>query len=1007
MEEHKDINILRLTIELRGYIVEYVDPKSILNRMTSLRIQHRKEFSEVHDASSRSRREGMDKLLNVIDGMTDQRGVYKIFVEALRKSGNKYLYDVINNKASFDKDWEIYKLLLATEEDYSKVNPRELMVHLPCLNDTDKEVIGATTNQHGAMYGAFELFSRLEAQPPSTVNQLIRGLKEVKQVHLARELRKAATGLLKGIDIDPSSDDDDGDDDDNDRGSGSSDNGIDGSRQGDSHGANGSGNDESAGVASSIDALLDLSPKGAQGGSSRAVEVPPCSSGVKVAARQPVKEFSLFDYQQELAEPALKGKNTIIVAPTGSGKTRVAVGIAKSVLENNHGASPRPRRVVFVVNKVPLVEQQKSAFQEFITAEEVVGISGNMSAQVPLEELLEQSSVVILTAQILVNGINEGLSLNKIGLLILDECHNTQKGNAYNAVMAEYRKIKREKPEELLPQVVGLTASLGVGKAKRQKVAEEHVLTLCANLDAEEISVVRNCQEQLNARHNKPHEETFSIRGRSHSDPFQCLIAGIMDCIENAIFQSEGGKELVKKRVNMKELSSHQGSQQYEGKISKLIDYINVHLEEKHEPRSLLDCAEFLKIYNQSLYINRDARTLDAVHCVKGYISELKERSKHAENSSTQQKLIALFEAKQGDMQEICDDPQNQNPVLRKLEEILETEYQGENNSTQAILFTNTRASTWALKSWIEETDSLQRCNIRPGVLIGAGREGGMTQSEQDELLKMFRDERHNLVIATSVAEEGLDIQMCNLVIRYNYVRDDIGRVQARGRSRAKGGKFLLIFNNLLPNLEERERMNKIRERMMVKATETVCNMIKNDRKEYDRHIRELQKKDFNMQQLQEASASSQRRQTSSRKSSDMKFLCKCRQFACYTDDIKCINGQHHIATPRNFFDNAQAHDIPKSSLYDDVYVTQTINCKSCGNLWGYTMIYMGLELPLVSIKNFVTENSAGERAHFKKWKDYPFPVKAMTHEELLKRFASQREDDKSTEEDTEEKDPE
>ena len=58
------------------------------------------------------------------------------------------------------------------------------------------------------------------------------------------------------------------------------------------------------------------------------------------------------------------------------------------------------------------------------------------------------------------------------------------------------------------------------------------------------------------------------------------------------------------------------------------------------------------------------------------------------------------------------------------------------------------------------------------------------------------------------------------------------------GRSRAEGGKFYLIFNDRLPNLAERERMNKIRERMMEKATETICDMIRQNKQEYQENVR-------------------------------------------------------------------------------------------------------------------------------------------------------------------------
>ena len=60
----------------------------------------------------------------------------------------------------------------------------------------------------------------------------------------------------------------------------------------------------------------------------------------------------------------------------------------------------------------------------------------------------------------------------------------------------------------------------------------------------------------------------------------------------------------------------------------------------------------------------------------------------------------------------------------------------------------------------------------------------GMVQSEQDEVLRLFRDGHHKIIIATSVAEEGLDVQACNFVMRYEHVTNETARIQARGECR-------------------------------------------------------------------------------------------------------------------------------------------------------------------------------------------------------------------------------
>lgn len=84
-------------------------------------------------------------------------------------------------------------------------------------------------------------------------------------------------------------------------------------------------------------------------------------------------ELKLRSYQHELSYPALQGKNSIICAPTNSGKTYVALGIAKAHLQKlKKIGSKSPTevshpKVLFVVNKVNLVLQQRQRFDYYLS----------------------------------------------------------------------------------------------------------------------------------------------------------------------------------------------------------------------------------------------------------------------------------------------------------------------------------------------------------------------------------------------------------------------------------------------------------------------------------------------------------------------------------------------------------------------------------------------------------------------------------------------------------------
>ena len=73
-----------------------------------------------------------------------------------------------------------------------------------------------------------------------------------------------------------------------------------------------------------------------------------------------------------------------------------------------------------------------------------------------------------------------------------------------------------------------------------------------------------------------------------------------------------------------------------------------------------------------------------------------------------------------------------------------------------------------------------------------------MTQYQQVDLLELFRAGDHKLIVATSVAQEGLDIAKCNVVVRYNHISSVVARVQARGKYLNKWNILNLTYRGFL-----------------------------------------------------------------------------------------------------------------------------------------------------------------------------------------------------------------
>ena len=78
--------------------------------------------------------------------------------------------------------------------------------------------------------------------------------------------------------------------------------------------------------------------------------------------------------------------------------------------------------------------------------------------------------------------------------------------------------------------------------------------------------------------------------------------------------------------------------------------------------------------------------------------------------------------------------------------------------------------------------------------MIGKAGKTGLKQKKQIETVQKFRDGDYDVLIATRVGEEGLDISEVNLVVFYDNVPSSIRYVQRRGRTGRKNAGRLVVL---------------------------------------------------------------------------------------------------------------------------------------------------------------------------------------------------------------------
>lgn len=172
--------------------------------------------------------------------------------------------------------------------------------------------------------------------------------------------------------------------------------------------------------------------------------------------------------------------------------------------------------------------------------------------------------------------------------------------------------------------------------------------------------------------------------------------------------------------------------------------------------------------------------------------------------------------------------PTNLGPIedrltdkVEKLIEVLLEEYNDEQEEEgfAGLVFVEQRVEVTILQQILKK-DRRTKDIFRSGTIVGAGQGSAklgkgifelVTPKNQIGVIEEFRSGNINLLLSTSVVEEGLDIPACHLVVCFSLPQNLKSFIQRRGRARRAKSTYVLMFEEgdkegSVENFEKRER---------------------------------------------------------------------------------------------------------------------------------------------------------------------------------------------------------
>ncbi len=508
-------------------------------------------------------------------------------------------------------------------------------------------------------------------------------------------------------------------------------------------------------------------------------------------------------YQVNLADIAAR-QSTMIVLSTGLGKTVIAALVTAKRLFDIPDS-----KVLFLAPSRPLVDQQARYLKRVLDLDEnlVVCLTGQDSPE-SRKTSWRDARVIIMTPQALQNDlIQSSYDLSEVSLIVFDEAHRGVGNYAYTFVAELYERQGKN------VRSLGLTASPGH--------QAEHIKTVCENLRLSHVEVRNESSKDVKEYIVSVDSEVHYIRLTSEIEVLRDILYSIMNDYREPVVE-HGFKLPEGRRLTRNEILRTQSAVRKEiGTYTK-------------PPRGLFLVIRNLTALMRTVHLLEFVGT-QGLMPTQRYIQGIYEEIRNKKTSKGVQNLVSKSEFQQFEaLLNALISKGHRHPKADSLLEIVSDQL-SVNQDSRILIFTRFRDTAVEITETLEQLD-----DARVSRFVGQSSRGsdkGFSQKKQVEVLEGFRNNEFNILVATQVGEEGLDIPECNLVIFYDCVPSVVPYIQRKGRTgrRAPGRVVIFVAKGTHDEFYHWSVMSKLKK--MPKALEEVEDIEKEKQTSLDEFV--------------------------------------------------------------------------------------------------------------------------------------------------------------------------